>query len=256
MERDAASVATFPGIRRTGPLLHRIGLGVVRTAGVTAWRSSERLGLDLFGATEAPAIEVDPDRRETFDRLITDARSRDGVVDVDACPFPAHELLTHLAHEHGLLLHGSNHLELEVLEPRPARDGATELNAVVAADDGIWPLFYAILARYQVPRMFTACMHLGRPPRLRRFYAFAIEGDPASPASWTRGMMYALPRTGFRREWENEWVSPGAVRPTLRVPVEPDDFPLHEVVVGLSGPEEFRRVIHHLRAAKRARSAR
>ena len=197
-------------------------------------------------------VPADPARRKAFDALVEDARARDGVVDVEACPSPVHELLTHVVLEHRLLLHGSNRRDLEVLEPRPARDGATELLAVVAADDGIWPLFYAVLARDRVPRIFSACTHLGRPPRLRGFYVFAIEGEPASQLSWTQGMMYAVPRKGFTREWGNEWVSPRAVRPVLRVPVRPEDFPLRAAVVGLSGPEEFRRVFHHLRAAKRA----
>jgi hypothetical protein len=220
---------------------------------MATWRLGERLGIDLVGATEAPGIPIDPSRKEVFDTLIAGARSREGVVDVATCPYPIHELLTHLVLDHRLLLHGSNHCELEVLEPRPARDGATELDAVVAADDGIWPLFYAVLARDRVPGIFSACTHLGRPPLLRRFYVFAIAGDPASPLTWTRGAMYAVLRSGFRREWGNEWVSPTPVRPVLRIPVRPDDFPLCSAVVGLSGPEEFRRVVHHLRAAKRAR---
>ena len=173
----------------------------MRTAGLSAWRLSERLGIDLVGATEGPALQLDAARRETFDRLVALAGSRNGVADVADCPYPVHEFLAYLAHERGLLLHGSNHRELDVLEPRPARDGASELRAVVASDDGIWPLFYAVLARERVARMFTACLHLGTVPRLRRFYAFAVEGDPASAGSWTNGTMYALPRGGFTREW-------------------------------------------------------
>ena len=61
------------------------------------------------------------------------------------CPYPLHELLTHLVLEHGLLLHGSNDSTLGVLEPRPARDWDTELHAVAACDDGIWPIFYAVV---------------------------------------------------------------------------------------------------------------
>lgn len=166
-----------------------------------------------------------------------------------------HELLTHLVVEHGLLLHGSNDDSLELLEPRPARDWETELLAVVACDDGIWPIFYAVVARPRIAEVFTACLHLGRPPRLRRFYMFAIGGDPGAPESWTDGVVYALPRTGFRREWGREWVSPAPVRPVLRVPVRPEDFPLRDAVVGLSGPDEFRRVAHHLRRAKRERAS-
>jgi len=237
-------------VNRTGPLLQRIGLQVMRTGGLSLWRLSERIGIDLVGATEAPRIAIDSRKRETFDRLLVEARAGEGLVAVERCSHPIHELLTFVALEHGLLLHGSNHRNLDVLKPRPARDGATELNAVVAADDGIWPLFYAVLARQHVRMMFTACMHLGTPPRLRRFYAFAIQGDPSAPESWTSGMMYALPRTGFRREWGNEWVSERPVRPVLRIPVAPRDFPLLSSVVGLARPEEFRRVFRHLRASK------
>jgi hypothetical protein len=218
------------------------------------WRMGERLGIDVAGATEGPRFTTDPARRKTFDDLIAAARAGDGSVDAAACPYPLHELLTHLVVEHGLLLHGSNDAALEVLEPRPARDWDTELLAVVASDDGIWPIFYAVIARDRVEHVFTACMHLGRPPRVRRFYMFAIGGDSASPDSWTTGMVYALPRAGFRREWAHEWVNPRPARPVLRVPVTPEDFPLREAVVGLSGEEEFRRVAHHLRAAKRARA--
>jgi hypothetical protein len=128
--------------------------------------------------------------------------------------------------------------------------------AVVASDDGIWPIFYAVVARDRIDGIFTACLHLGRPPRLRRFYMFAIGGDADAPETWTRGTVYALPRAGFRREWGNEWVSAEPARPVLRVPVGPDDFPLRHAVVGLSGPDEFRRVSHHLRAAKRDRASR
>jgi len=166
-----------------------------------------------------------------------------------------HELLTYLAVEHGLLLHGSNRTELDVLEPQPARDWATALPAVVACDDGIWPIFYAVVARDRVDDVFSACLHVGRPPRLRRYYMFAVGGEPAARHSWTSGVVYALPRAGFRREWGNEWVSAHPVRPLLCVPVRPDDLPLRETVLGLSTEHGFRHVRNHLRAAKRARTA-
>ena len=242
-------------MKRTGPLRDRIALRATRSLGVAAWRLGERLGIDVAGATEGPPYTTDADRRETFEQLIAAARAGDGSVDVAACAYPRHELLTHLVVEHGLLLHGSNDATLDRLEPKPARDWTTELQAVVASDDGIWPIFYAVVARDRIDNVFSACTHLGRPPRLRRFYMFAIGGDPAASSSWTEGAVYALSRTGFRREWGHEWVNPEPVRPELRVPVRPEDFPLRDAVIGLSTPEEFRRVSHHLRAAKRARRA-
>jgi hypothetical protein len=193
-------------------------------------------------------------QREAFDELVALARGGDGTIAAEACPYPVHEFLTYLVLEHGLLLHGSNDLTLDVLEPRPAHDYGTELQAVVACDDGLWPIFYAVLARDRSDGVFTACLHLGRPPRLRRFYAFATSSDPADPASWTRGAVYAVPRDGFRREWGREWVSPNAVHPVLRVLVGPEDFPLRQAVVNAT-PDQFQRIFAHLRATKRARAA-
>jgi hypothetical protein len=240
-------------MNRTGRLRDRVKLRALRS-GVVVWGLCERLGIDLAGATEGPPVTVDEARREALNELIAGVRAGDGTIDAAACPYPLHELLMHLVVEHGLLLHGSNDVSLDVLEPRPAHDYGTELQAVVACDDGIWPLFYAVVARDRSEGIFTACLHVGRPPRLRRFYAFAIASDPADPASWTRGAVYALPRDGFRREWGREWVSPDAVRPVLRVLLGPEDFPLREAVIAAT-PAQFRRIFAHLRAAKRARAA-
>jgi hypothetical protein len=211
----------------------------------------ERLGINVVGATELPRAPRDETRIATFEQLIATALAGDGTVDTAACPYPVHELLTHLVDRHGLLLHGSNHTTLEVLEPQPARDLDTTLHAVVACDDGIWPMFYAVVARDRVEGVVTACTHLGR----RRFYVFALFGDPSAPTTWVDGVVYALPPAGFRREWGNEWVSPDSVRPQLRVRVGPTDFPLLDTVVGLTSPLGFRQMVGRLRAAKRARAA-
>lgn len=240
-------------MRRTGSLRARMVLGALRM-GTVVWRLGERLGIDVVGATEGPPFRPDRAARETFDGLIAAVRAGDGTIDAAECAYPVHELLSHLVVSYGLLLHGSNDTSLEVLEPRPAHDYDTELLAVVACDDGIWPIFYAVIARDRVDDLFTACAHLGRPPDQRRFYAFAIGEDPTAAATWTRGAVYALPREGFRREWGQEWVNPGPVRPVLRVLVGPEDFPLRDTVVATT-PEQFRRIFPHLRAAKRHRSS-
>jgi hypothetical protein len=225
----------------------------MRSVGIGAWRLGERLGINMIGATEVPTDAGDRPRTETFERLIATARAGDGTVDTAGCPYPLHELLTHLVDRHGLLLHGSNHTTLEALEPQPARDLDTALLAVVACDDGIWPIFYAVVARDRVNGVITACTHIGRGSRRRRFYLFAVVDPPATDSTFTDGVVYAFPRAGFRREWGNEWVSPEAVRPQLRVHVKPADFPLLDTVVRLSSPLRFRPVLRRLRAAKRTR---
>lgn len=196
---------------------------------MNVWRVAERLGIRL--ATEGPLHALTDAQREAMDALVAGARTGGGVIDAASIDLPAHELLTHLVVQHGLLLHGTNSTELEVLEPRPAHDLGTHVDAVAAADDGIWPLFYAVVARDRVKGVFSACMHLGRPSRRRRFYVFGVVGvDPRDEATWRDGAVYAVPRDGFRREWGNEWLARTEVTPVLRVLVQPSDFPLRHVV--------------------------
>jgi hypothetical protein len=216
-------------LRREGPALERIKVFVMRSVLFNVWRGAERLGIRL--ATEVPPYAPTDAQREEMDALVTRALAEGGVIDAASTAVPAHELLTHLVEAHGLLLHGTNHTELEVLEPRPAPDFGTSVEAVVAADDGIWPLFYAVVARERIGGVFTACMHLGRGPSLRRRYFFRVFGaDPADESTWTQGAVYAMPRDGFRQEWGNEWLRSTEVKPALRVLVRPSDFPLRDVV--------------------------
>jgi hypothetical protein len=215
--------------RREGSFGERLKVFFLRRVLFNVWRVAERLGIRL--ATEGPTYAPTDVQREEMDALVAHARTDGGVIDASSIPYAAHELLTHLVLHHGLLLHGTNNTELTLIEPRPAHDFGTHVEAVVAADDGIWPLFYAVVARDRLEGVFTACMHLGRPPRQRRFYMFRVLGaDPRDETTWTHGAVYAVSREGFRREWGNEWLTGKEVAPVLRVLVQPSDFPLRHVV--------------------------
>jgi hypothetical protein len=215
--------------RREGPLVERFKVFFLRRVLFNVWRIAERLGIRL--GTEGPTHALTDAQRDEMDALVAHARAERGVIDVSSTPFSAHELLTHLVEQHDLLLHGSNHTELEAIEPRPARDFGTQVDVVAATDDGIWPLFYAVVARERVRGVFTACLHLGRPPSPRRFYMFRVFGaDPHEDATWTEGAVYAVPRDGFRREWGNEWLRGSEVTPVLCVLVRPSDFPIRHAV--------------------------
>jgi hypothetical protein len=214
--------------RREGPVSERLKVFFMRRVLFNVWRGAERVGIRL--GTEGPAY-APADAQSEMDALVMRARDEGGVIDASSIGFPAHELLTHLVERHGLLLHGSNHTDLDILEARPAYDFGTQVEVVAAADDGIWPLFYAVIARERVAGVFTACMHLGRRPGLRRFYMFRVFGaDPHEEATWTDGAVYAVRRDGFWREWGNEWLRSTEVTPVLRVLVRPSDFPLRHIV--------------------------
>jgi hypothetical protein len=215
--------------RREGSPRERLKLFFLRRVLFNIWRVAERLHIRL--STEGPTHAPPDAQLLEMDALVARARVDGGVIDGSSLAYPAHELLTHLVLRYGLLLHGTNNRELEVIEPRRAHDFGTHVEAVVAADDGIWPLFYAVVARDRVEGVFTACLHVGRPPRQRRFYMFRVFGaDPHKGTTWTHGAVYAVQRAGFWREWGNEWLRSTGVTPVLRVLVRPSDFPLRHVV--------------------------
>ena len=244
--RDRAHGPTAPTPRASAWL---------RSLGIGLWRLGERLGINVVGATEVPRAPRDETRIATFEQLIATARAGDGIVDTAACPYPVHELLTHLVDRHGLLLHGSNHTTLET--------------ARAAAGKG--PGHHAARRRRLRRRHLADVLRRGRArSRRRRDHGLHAHGPriapapllplrsrraPATGSTFTDGVVYALPRAGFRCEWGNEWVSPDSVRPQLRIHVRPADFPLLDTVVELASPLGVRQVIRRLRAAKRERAA-
>ena len=138
---------------------------------------------------------------------------------------------THLVLQRGLLLHGSNNASLEVLEARPAHDLGTVLEAVVTSDDAIWPMFYAVIERERSKALLHG-LRARRPAAapaplllLRRRRRPGRPGllDRRCRLRHAQGRL--SPRVGAR-----SGCSPGPVRPSLRVPVRPDDFPLRASV--------------------------
>ena len=136
----------------------------MRSFGIGVWHLGERLGINVVGATEVPRDTTDDTRTATFERLIAAARAGDGTIDTTECPYPVHQLLTHLVDRHGLLLHGSNHTALEVLEPQPARDLDTTLLAVLPRDISSIPVIESTegetdaLSDPVLPRIATAAV--------------------------------------------------------------------------------------------------
>ena len=170
-----------------------------------------------------------------FDALI-DATPSGGSVDVRA-DAPCWWFLHHLIRR-GYVLHGSNNTAIEEFEPRGNFDAhnVRHVEGVFASDDAIWPIYFATADRTNEPRgLINWCEHAGAGAR----YLFALEGEP----TWIDGMVYALPSETFEPTPESrELVSFVTVRPRLRVPVSPDDFPLREKTISFRRGESVRRV--------------
>jgi hypothetical protein len=190
--------------------------------------------VNLWRLHPVPFPDVSAHESE-FDASI-DATPDGGIVDSTA-DAPRWWLLHHLTHR-GYLLHGSNNSEIDEFEPRANFDAhnVRHVEGVFASDDAIWPIYFATADRNGGRRgLINWCEHVGSGAR----YLFALEGEP----SWVDGMVYALPSETFEATPSSrELVSLVAVRPRLRVPVEPGDFPLRDKTIGFRRGESVRRV--------------
>jgi len=170
-----------------------------------------------------------------FDALL-DETLEGGTADftVDA---PRWWFLHHLVRR-GFVLHGSNNTAIDEFEPRGNFDAhnVRHVDGVFASDDAIWPIYFATADRTGGRRgLINWCEHTDAGAR----YLFALEGKP----SWVDGMVYALPGDTFdATPGSRELVSLVAVRPRLRVPVAPGDFPLRDKTIGFRRGESVRRV--------------
>jgi len=165
-------------------------------------------------------------------------------------PVPKWVFLCWLADAKGLLLHGSGNRDIAVFEPRQPNDDSpddfSKQRAVFAAGDGIWPTFYAVLDRERYPlRMLNGALRFELPSGelsdMR--YFFSVTGEVLRQQPWREGVVYILPREGFRqgpppyglggwRVHEPHWANPEPVRPLAKLRVRPTDFPFLERVRG------------------------
>ena len=150
-----------------------------------------------------------------------------------------------LTHQ-GLLLHGSSRADLTLFEPRAPKDLSpddfSKRTAVFAASDGVWAMMYALRDRAHVNGMLNMALQIeeqGEWSPVRHFLSFSpVDSSVTDGRDLLReGSVYVLPRHNFEQmpayEWpglgkvlEPHWVNPLPVRPVMRVPVSPKDFPL------------------------------
>ena len=145
----------------------------------------------------------------------------------------------------GWLLHGSNRADLTHFEPRTPKDLSpdefSKRTAVFADSSGVWAMMYALRDRARVNGMLSMALQVeeqGEWSPMRYFLSFSPVKSVADGRSLLRaGSVYVLPGHGFERMpayqhpglgyvLEAHWVNPQPVRPIMRVPVSPDDFPL------------------------------
>ena len=163
-------------------------------------------------------------------------------------PYPKWQFLSYLCEAHDLVLHGSQNPDIQVVEPRQAKDTKTFSNqrAIYATTDGIWVQYFAILDRKNYPELtlFNSCMQarLSVDQWSEPSYFFSITYSVLLQKPWCPGAIYILPRQTFIQEPAQSvggteivfphWISTQAAQPAAKLLVEPQDFPFLDRVHG------------------------
>jgi hypothetical protein len=181
--------------------------------------------MNVLRLPEVRAPDLDGETAAEFDAML-DATEEGGWIQYRSSR-PKHLFLRYLGERGRCLLHGSNDTDIAEFEPRAqATYTGRPVEAVFASDDGIWVLFFAVVARPPVWSLRNACNVRGA----RRRYFFAIDTDPRAPESWAHGAVYLLPPDTFTQTYDAEWISPTPVRPRARLAVTRADFPYADQV--------------------------
>lgn len=206
-------------------------------SGLVAWLACQ-LGKLLF--LPEPASVLDGEKRQAFDRVFQSMiEAPAGSVLSYNCPYPKWEYLLYLVRHKGMVLHGSNRHDIDVLQPQEQTDfRGKRITAVFGTRDAIWPLFFAAVntAGYR-GSLRNGCWVVTARGRERRFYFFSVNRDRLGPGLWTEGSIYILPGDAFERTDTaavrfDEWASRVAVTPIARLPVTPNDFVFLAQVAG------------------------
>ncbi len=139
--------------------------------------------LRLAFYTPSP-LEVTPEQAAEFERIYEQGL-RDGVITYDGHQ-PKPLFIRYIVENKRVVVHGSNHNDIQRLEPRNQTlyDGRI-VNAVFAAKDGIWPLFFAVLDRQRLNGSIrNACLTINRH-RNRKYYFFSVPPHVEPP--WRKG---------------------------------------------------------------------
>lgn len=193
-----------------------------------------------------PPFEQTPEMQAAFEQLLQSTPAG-GWIDY-ALPYPKWQFLSHLCQSQELVLHGSQRVEIDRVEPRQANDikAFSNQQAIYATTDGIWVIYFAILDRQKYPQMtlFNSCFQARLAPDTWSdpLYFFSITGSVLRQKPWCNGTVYILPRQSFIREPTQQvqgmeiafphWVGGEPTLPVARLLVGPEDFPFLDQIHG------------------------
>ncbi len=234
--RLALAEASEDGRRKAAYALQKLDTPEARQVGETWEKESGQKAFapsyaDFFPlATE---IALNDAEAQEFEALLrsTLERGTGSVMDYRSV-YPKHKFLYYMVQKHNCMLHGSNRLDITVMNPirrsLEAKEGNPlgNINGVYATPDAIWPMFFAI-----VDRMNHNVWLINGPveePEAeggRKYYHFSINVESLRKRPYKDGMIYILPGKTFEDAGGAERASRSPVRPLVKLPVAPADFP-------------------------------
>jgi hypothetical protein len=213
------------------------------TAGLPSAAGQDRVQVALQVFSELflpePVVDLDAAKREAFEALVREQIAPHSGAALDyTLPYPKHEFLWYLAHDHDYLLHGSQKRDLTEMIPARQTDWKGEyVQALFATEDGIWASFFALLrSEAKVFSIRNAGFVVDVEQRhKRRFYLFSVSEEARIAEVWAPGMIYVLPKERFEPVSRSavrfdEWLSTAAVPVAARIALEAADFPFRNHV--------------------------
>ena len=200
--------------------------------------------LDMF--LPQPACDLSPEKQADFEALI-EATPRGAFINYRLTQ-PKWQFLDFICKTRHLVLHGSQHADIEEVQPRKAADvrAFSKQQAIYATTDGIWAIYFAIIDRQNVQplSLFNSCITVRTAPDhvLGPLYFFSITHSALLRKPWCDGVIYILPRADFEQEPPQHmhgaevtfphWIGFKPTRPLAKLRVQPRDFPYLDQIHG------------------------
>lgn len=142
------------------------------------------------------------------------------------CKYPKYLFLNYLIEQKNVLVHGSNHRDIEEFSPRrQTLFTGKPVQAVFAASDGVWSSFFAVINRKDyVGSLRNACYSVRTKKGIKRYYYFSLN-EAYKESCWVDGMMYILPKHYFNQGGiKDEWICETTVMPLAKLAIQKNDF--------------------------------
>jgi len=215
----------------------------------------------LEACLRPPALDISEQAARAFAELFNEAQVQGPAVEINyRLPYPKYLFLEYLADRHGLMLHGSNNRDLDLLKPIRFSNDSREFGnqaAIYATQDPLWALFFAVLDRDAITGSINngAIQLKGDDGSVLRRYFFTVEAESLKKSPWIPGAMYILPGAGAEPDPDfrevrygqytldvSHWLYRDEVHPVAKLMVEPDDFPFVNTLWGYSAEVYHRRM--------------